>query len=83
MATIAVVRPMLGVSPSAWEEAQAAMGDVQAAIVVAAILQKGAAISSAGGYLRGLTQKAEAGDFSAGPMLLALIGARKRERKRA
>ena len=32
---------MLGISPSAWEEAQAAMGEIQAAIVVAAILQRG------------------------------------------
>ena len=83
MATAAVVRPMLGVSPSAWEEAQAAMGEVQAAIVVAAILQKGAAINSAGGYLRQLTRKAEAAEFSIGPMLMALIGARKRDKKRA
>jgi replication initiation protein RepC len=83
LATAHVVRPMLGVSPSAWEEARAAMGEVQAAVVVAAILQKGAAINSAGGYLRGLTKKAEAGEFSVGPMLMALIGVRKREKKRA
>ena len=83
LATAHVVRPMLGISPSAWEEARAAMGEVPAAIVVAAILQKGAAINSAGGYLRGLTKKAEAGEFSIGPMLMALIGARKREQKRA
>ena len=83
LATTHVVRPMLGISPSAWEEAQAAMGEVPAAVVVAAILQKGAAINSAGGYLRGLTTKAVAGEFSIGPMLMALIGARKREKKRA
>jgi replication initiation protein RepC len=83
MATAAVVRPMLGVSPSAWEQAQAAMGEVQASIAVAAILQKGAAINSAGGYLRELTRKAEAAEFSIGPMLMALIGARKRDKKRA
>ena len=35
------------------------MGEVQAAVVVACILQRGAAIRSAGGYLRGLTEKAE------------------------
>jgi replication initiation protein RepC len=83
LATAAVVRPMLGISPSAWEEAQATIGEVQAAIVVAAILQKGAAINSAGGYLRELTRKAAAGEFSLGPMLMALIGARKRDKKRA
>ena len=79
----AVVRSMLGISPSAWEAAQSVMGDIPAAIVVAAILQKGAAIASAGGYLRELTRKAEAGEFTLGPMLMALIGSRKRDKKRA
>ena len=74
----AVVRAMLGISPSAWEEAQDAMGEDRSAIVVAAILQRGEAINSAGGYLRDLTEKARAGAFSPGPMLMALIGARKR-----
>ncbi|RTL99695.1 replication initiation protein RepC [Ancylobacter aquaticus] len=83
MATVAIVRPMLGISPSAWEEAQAAMGEVQAAVVVAALLQRGTAINSAGGYIRDLTRKAEAGAFSIGPMLMALIGKRKGEKKRA
>ena len=78
-----LVRPMLGISPSAWEEAQAAMGELPAAIVVAGILQKGAVVASAGGYLRQLTRKAEAGEFTIGPMLMALIGSRKREKKRA
>lgn len=83
LATAAVVRPMLGISPSAWNEATGIMGEVQASIVVAAILQRGEAISSAGGYLRGLTRRAEAGEFSLGPMLMALIGSRKRDKKRA
>ena len=79
----AVVRSMLGISPSAWEAAQSVMGELPAAIVVAAILQKGAAIASAGGYLRELTRKAEACEFTLGPMLMALIGSRKRDKKRA
>ena len=79
----AVVRSMLGISPSAWEAAQSAMGEIPAAIVVAAILQRGAAVTSAGGYFRELTRKAEAGEFTLGRMLMALISARKRERKRA
>ena len=83
LAGVAVVRPMLGISPSAWEAAQSVMGEVQAAVVVAAILQRGSAINSAGGYIRGLTKKAEAGEFSLGPMLMALIGSRKREKLRA
>jgi replication initiation protein RepC len=78
-----VVRSMLGISPSAWEAAQSVLGELPAAIVVAAILQKGAAIASAGGYLRELTRKAEAGEFTLGPMLMALIGSRKRDKKRA
>jgi len=83
VATAALVRSMLGVSPSAWEEAVEVMGEPQAATVVAAILQRGEAILSAGGYLRDLTHKAQKGQFSLGPMLMALIGHRKREKKRA
>lgn len=83
LATVGIVRPMLGISPSAWETAQAVMGETQAAIVVAAILQRGTTISSAGGYIRDLTRRAEEGAFSVGPMLMALIGSRQRERKRA
>lgn len=83
LATAAMVRSMLGISPSAWFDAQNAMGETEASIVVAAILQRGEAISSAGGYLRGLTRKAEANEFSIGPMLMALIGSRRREPKRA
>jgi replication initiation protein RepC len=83
VATAALIRSMLGVSPSAWEEAVDVMGERRTAIVVAAILQRGEAISSAGGYLRDLTRKAQAGRFTLGPMLMALIGRRKREKKRA
>jgi replication initiation protein RepC len=83
LAVAAVVRSMLGISPSAWEAAQSVMGEIPAAIVVAAILQRGTAIMSAGGYLRELTRKAEAGEFSVGPMLMALISARNRDKKRA
>ena len=49
VATAAVVRSALGISPSAWEEAQAVMGERQAATVVAATRQRGTAITSAGG----------------------------------
>jgi replication initiation protein RepC len=83
LAVAIVVRSMLGISPSAWSQAQAEMGEIPAAIVVAAILQKGTAVTSAGGYLRELTRKAGEGQFSVGPMLMALISARKREKKRA
>jgi replication initiation protein RepC len=83
LATAAVVRSMLGISPSAWEEAQSVLGETPAAIVVACILQRGAAIRSAGGYLRGLTRKAEAGEFSLGPILMSQINSRLHEKRRA
>jgi len=79
-AAAAVARAALGVSASAWEAARTEMGESDAAICVAAILQRGAAIASAGGYLRALTQKAQRREFSTGPMLMALIGARDRKR---
>ncbi len=83
LATVVVVRPMLGISPSAWEEAQTVMGETQAAIVVACILQRSATIQSAGGYLRQLTRKAGEGTFSLGPILMAQINARRTEKHRA
>ena len=70
------VRPAMGISPSAWEEAQRCMGPEQAAIVVVAMLERFAEIKSPGGYLRALTVKAAAGEFSCGPMVMALIGRR-------
>ncbi len=72
-----VVRPSLGISPSAWEAAVAAMGPEQATAVLAAILQRAAMINSPGGYLRNLTEKARTGGFSAWPMILALWRLRK------
>jgi replication initiation protein RepC len=83
LAAAAVVRPMLAISPSAWEEAQTVMGEAAAAVVVACILQRTTAIKSAGGYLRELTRKAESGQFSLGPMLMALISRQDRDKKRA
>ena len=59
------------------------MGEVYAAITLACILQKGATINSAGGYIRELTRKSQAGEFSIGPMLMALISSRKRDKKSA
>jgi replication initiation protein RepC len=70
------IRPAIGISPSAWEEAQRFMGPEQASVVVAAILQRFEEIRSPGGYLRALTTKAAAGEFSCGPMVMALIGRR-------
>ena len=84
LATVAVVRPMLGISPSAWEDALDSMGERQAAIVVAAILQRSSSINSAGGYLRDLTRRAGEGEFTAGPMIMALMSVgRKRAKAQA
>ncbi|CCM78655.1 plasmid replication protein RepC [Rhizobium mesoamericanum] len=76
MAAAVVVRGMLGVSASAYEEAAAAMGPENAATVMAYILERGGHINSAGGYLRDLTRRAERGEFSIGPMLMSLVRAR-------
>lgn len=75
MMTAAQVRGYLGVSPSAYEEACHVMGQEVAAIVIACILQRAQHINSAGGYLRVLTEKARAGQFSVGPMLMAALKA--------
>ena len=100
LAAAAAIRPMIGISPDAWREAQEALGHRDAHVAVAAILQRSEfsseaetlrgegggsasilvngspAIRSAGGYLRALTEKARAGEFALGPVLMALIGQR-------
>jgi replication initiation protein RepC len=70
------VRPAMGISASAWEEAQRCMGSEQASIVVVAMLERFAEIRSPGGYLRALTSKAASGEFSCGPMVMALMSRR-------
>lgn len=72
LATADLVRSALGISPSAWAAAVEAMGEEEAAVTVAAILQRASMIKSPGGYMRDLTEKARAGRFSAWPMVLAL-----------
>ena len=67
------MRSALGVSPDAWAQALEVLGEHDASIVIAAILQRGEEIKSAGGYLRVLTEKARAGEFSLGPVLMALL----------
>ena len=83
LGTAGLVRSTLGISPSAYAAAVEAMGEEEAAIVVAAILQRASMITSPGGYLRNLTEKAREGKFSAWPMVMALWrvsqGLKKRE----
>jgi hypothetical protein len=44
-----------------------------AAIAIGCIYERGGHINSAGGYLRDLTRNAERGEFSVGPMVMALL----------
>lgn len=70
------VRGMIGISSDAWVDAIKSMGAVDAAITVAAILERIGEISSPGGYLRALSRKAADGQFSTGPMIMALLNTR-------
>ncbi|WP_430252120.1 plasmid replication protein RepC [Neorhizobium sp. DAR64860/K0K1] len=73
MTAAVVVRTTLGVSPSAYQEACEAMGPENAAVAMACVLERAGHISSPGGYLRDLTRRTERGEFSLGPMLMALL----------
>ncbi|UZX45514.1 plasmid replication protein RepC (plasmid) [Agrobacterium sp. 13-2099-1-2] len=75
MSAAVVVRSMLGVSPSAYQDACEIMGPENAAATIACILEKAGQINSAGGYLRDLTSKAGRGEFSLGPAIMALLRA--------
>ncbi len=82
VAAAEAVRPMLGVSPDAWRAAVDAMGRRDAAIAMAAILQRVDSISSPGGYLRALTAKARQGAFATGPLVIAQLKANLKSRAR-
>jgi replication initiation protein RepC len=71
-----VVRSMLDISTSAYQRSCEVMGLENTAAVLACMLERAAQISSAGGYLRDLTRRAETGGFSLGPMLMALLRSR-------
>lgn len=73
--TAVLVRSMLGVSPSAYQQACEVMGQENAAVALACILERAGHINSAGGYLRDLTARAGRAEFSLGPMLMALMRA--------
>jgi replication initiation protein RepC len=83
VATAGLVRSVLGISPSAWEDACQTLGEDDAAVVVAAILQRAEAIKSPGGYLRNLTERARAGQFSIGPVLMSLLRSHTNSRRSA
>ena len=67
------VRPALGISPDAWEEAVGSMGESGAAVTVVTILQRAESIASPGGYLRSLSSRARSGQFSPGPIVVSLL----------
>lgn len=73
MSASVVVRSMLGVSLSAYQDACEVMGPENAAVAMACVLERGGHINSPGGYLRDLTRRTERGEFSLGPMLMALL----------
>lgn len=68
-----IVRSMLGISPSAYQDACETMGAENAAATLACILERAGHINSAGGYLRDLTARSRRGEFSLGPVLMALL----------
>lgn len=73
MSAAVTVRSMLGVSPSAYQSACEVMGPENAAVAIACILERAQHINSAGGYLRDLSKRTALGEFSLGPMLMALL----------
>ncbi len=73
MSAAVVVRSTLRVSASAYQDACEAMGAENAAVAMAAILERAGHINSAGGYLRDLTSRTRRGEFSLGPMIMALL----------
>lgn len=73
MSAAITVRSMLGVSPSAYQSACEVMGAENAAVAIACILERAQHINSPGGYLRDLTKRTALGEFSLGPMLMALL----------
>jgi replication initiation protein RepC len=69
----ATVRSMLGITPETYQAACESLGRENAAVVIACMLERATHINSPGGYLRDLTRKGARGEFSLGPMLMALV----------
>ncbi|MGO4198869.1 plasmid replication protein RepC [Rhizobium sp. YAF28] len=70
--TAVTVRSMLGITPETYQAACESLGRENAAVVIACMLERATHINSPGGYLRDLTRKGARGEFSLGPMLMAL-----------
>lgn len=68
-----IIAPWLGISQAAWQSAQSKMGQITAAITVAAILEQKDRIKRPAGYLKTLSDKALCRSFTTEPMLQALV----------
>ncbi|WP_442892266.1 replication initiation protein RepC [Ensifer sp. MJa1] len=66
---------MLGLSPSAYEDALRNSGGGECRRREACILERAGHINSAGGYLRVLKREAERREFSLEPMVMSLMRA--------
>lgn len=64
---------MMGIPSSSWIEAQRLMGPLNAAITLAALLQRLPLIQNPGGYLRKLSAKASLGAYSPTGMIMSLL----------
>ncbi|AGS25672.1 plasmid replication protein RepC [Rhizobium etli] len=69
----AVLRSMLQINTSSFQDACRSMGPENAAIAIACIYERGEAITSAGAYLRDLSRRATQRQFTVVPMLTALL----------
>jgi hypothetical protein len=68
-----VVKAMFAISQDAYDEACSVMGAQTTAVVIACLLERASHINSPGGYLRDLTRRAQRHEFSASPMIAALL----------
>lgn len=68
-----VVKTMLSISQSAYDEAEKRVGSQATYTIIACILERSEQIYSAGGYLRSLINKTHSNNFSVKPMLMALL----------
>ena len=67
------LRGMIGISPSAWEDALRVMGPETAAVTVCCLVERVEEIKSPGGYLRHLTREAEGGTYSVARLVMAQL----------
>ena len=68
-----LLRGMIGISPSAWQDAVQTMGRETAGVTICCLVERIHDIRSPGGYLRHLTREAEAGKFSVARLVMAQL----------